>query len=110
MALSATLLLWTKRFPFPLRTTDLSREKAAEANKRHWRRLREAAYDQGLAEFEDLSKDPLFRDFVCMFIAEGYKKCRNVVSVANSDATVIRLADYWVRRFTRRNISAHPLS
>lgn len=81
------------------------REKAAESNKRHWRRLREAAYQQGLAEFEGLSKDPLFRDFVCMFIAEGYKKCRNVVSVANSDATVVRLADHWIRRFTRRKVS-----
>ena len=37
--------------------------------------------------------EPTFRDFVCMYIGEGYKRNRNVVSLANSDPRVIRLAD-----------------
>jgi hypothetical protein len=36
-------------------------------------------------------------EFVALYIAEGYKRCRNVVSIANSDDRVILLADSWLR-------------
>jgi hypothetical protein len=39
-----------------------------------------------------------------MYIGEGYKRCRNAVSLANSDPRVIRLADYWIRRFSRNPV------
>jgi hypothetical protein len=45
-----------------------------------------------------------FRDFVGMYIAEGYKRNRNTVSLANSDPAVIALADRWMRAFSRRPV------
>jgi hypothetical protein len=66
---------------------------------RRYRLLREAAYEQGEAEFELLASDPSFRDFVCLYIAEGYKRNRNRVSVANSDPSVIVPCTRWIREF-----------
>lgn len=69
-----------------------------------FRLAREAAYEQGMAEFDLLSKDPTFRDFVCMYIGEGHKRCRNTVAIANSDPAVVALAAFWIRRFTTNKL------
>ncbi len=39
-----------------------------------YRRLRDEAYALGRAEFGDLAARPSFRDFVVLYIAEGYKR------------------------------------
>jgi hypothetical protein len=70
--------------------------------QRKYRLLREAAYAQGLSEYERLARDPTFRDFVCLYIAEGYKRNRNVVDVCNSDPAVVQLLARWMRRLTTR--------
>jgi hypothetical protein len=51
-----------------------------------------------------LAADPTFRDFVCLYIAEGYKRNRNVVSIANSDPAVIKLSARWMRHFSSRPV------
>jgi hypothetical protein len=73
--------------------------KAAESNKRRAAERRYLAYRQGWCEFAGLDAEPGFRDFVCMYIGEGYKRNRNRVSIGNSDPRVVRLADFWIRRF-----------
>ena len=40
-----------------------------------------------------------------MYIGEGYKRDRNRVALANSDPRVIRLADFWIRRFARNKVT-----
>ena len=47
---------------------------------------------------------PTFRDFVCMYIAEGYKRDRNRVALGNSDPRVVVLAARWITRFSRRPV------
>ncbi len=68
------------------------------------RLLREAAYAQGLGEYDQLVKLRTFRDFVALYIAEGYKRNRNCVSIANSDERVIALAASWLRVLTSRKL------
>jgi len=68
-----------------------------------YRRIREEAYELGYWEFHRLAEDPTFRDFVCLYIAEGYKRSRNAVSIANSDPRVIKLANPWIRQFSRNS-------
>jgi hypothetical protein len=70
-----------------------------------YRRLREEAYAQGLAEWDELSRIPTFREFVALYIAEGYKRNRNTVSIANSDDRVIAVAVSWIRRLTDRPLT-----
>jgi hypothetical protein len=59
--------------------------------KKH-RRPREAAYQQGRAEYDELVLVPTFRDFVVLYIAEGYKRSRNTLSISNSDPAVIAVS------------------
>jgi transcriptional regulator with XRE-family HTH domain len=97
-----TVYYWLRDLPRPPR-----RENPHPANlamQRKYRLLREEAYAQGAAEFDELAREPTFRDFVCMYIGEGYKRCRNTVSIANSDPRVIDLAAAWIRRFARNPV------
>ena len=71
--------------------------------QKKYRLLREAAYREGVESFEELSADPTFRDFVCMYIGEGYKRDRNRVALANSDPAVMQLATRWIGRLTPKS-------
>jgi hypothetical protein len=68
-----TIYYWIRDLPLgrPRRENGHSGNHAVV---RKHRLLREAAYTQGQAEFEEMTRDPTFRDFVCMYIGEGYKK------------------------------------
>jgi hypothetical protein len=70
--------------------------------QRKYRLLREAAYEQGARDYEELAVDPTVRDFVCLYIAEGYKRDRNIVSICNSEPAVVRLATRWMRRLAEK--------
>ena len=72
--------------------------------QRKYRRLRDEAYELGRWEFPRLTRFPTFRDFVCLYIGEGYKRSRNTASVANSDAAAMRLAVYWFEQFTTKRM------
>ncbi len=63
-----------------------------------YRRLREEGYRDGRATFASLAEDPTFRDFVNLYVAEGYKRSRNHVSICNSDPAVVALANRWISR------------
>jgi len=70
-----------------------------------YKRLRDAAYEEGRAAFDSLVADPTFRDFVCLYMAEGYKRNRNVVSIANSDPAIITVARSWMARSTDKALT-----
>jgi hypothetical protein len=63
--------------------------------------MREQAYEEGRAGFHLLAVDPTFRDFVCMYMSEGYKRSRNTVAICNSDPRVVQLGATWITRLTR---------
>jgi hypothetical protein len=67
--------------------------------QKRWRVRRETAYRRGRDEFEGLTGLPTFRDFVCLYVAEGSKRDRNVVALGNSDPAVVALATRWFRHF-----------
>jgi hypothetical protein len=91
-----TIWYWVRDLPLarPRRT---NHRKGSLAMQEKYRLLRDAAYAEGRATFPALAADPTFRDFVCLYIAEGYKRSRNQLSVANSDPRVVRLAARWIR-------------
>jgi hypothetical protein len=65
---------------------------------------RAAAYAHGRLDFARFARDPTFRDFLCLYMAEGYKRCRNTVAVSNSDPTIVLLCARWVRHFARNPV------
>jgi hypothetical protein len=102
-----TVYYWVRDLPIPRSGTgggwpESARRLGNKAMRAKYRRLREEAYGAGRQSFPSLARDPTFRDFVCLYIAEGYKRCRNVVSLCNSDPAVVKLADRWIRQFARR--------
>jgi hypothetical protein len=68
------------------------------------RSQRADAYERGVAEFDRLARDPTFRDFVGMYMAQGAKRSRSVVAVGSDDPAVVALAAHWVRRLSDRRI------
>jgi len=93
--------------PIPAATENRSavQRRGTLAMQRRYALRREEAYREGVAEFGELSRNPEFRDFVCLYIAEGYKRNRGVVSLANSDPAVIKVADRWIKRFATNPVT-----
>jgi hypothetical protein len=103
-----TVYLWVHDMPRPRRATSRQSPNQKLGNlamQAKYRRLREEAYEPGYWEFPRLCRANTFRDFVCMYIGEGYKRSRNTVSIANSDAAVVRLGQHWIKHFTRNKVS-----
>lgn len=106
LALSrSTIYYWVRDLPIPGSGSgggwpESAQRKGSRAMQRKYRLLREEAYAEGLREFETLAVDPTFRDFVCLYIAEGYKRNRNTASLGNSDPVVVKLATRWMRCLT----------
>lgn len=96
-----TIYYWIKDLPIP-RTEKQSAAQALRSEKVRvkYAKLREAAYQEGVAQAPELLQDPTFRDFVVLYMAEGYKRDRNAASIVNSDPVVIRLAHNWIRKLT----------
>jgi len=100
-----TVYFWVGDMPRPARCLARSGPGHALGNRAmqaKYKRLREEAYELGRLEFERLDRFATFRDFVSLYIAEEFKRNRNCVSIANSDATVMKLAVKWIREFSPR--------
>jgi hypothetical protein len=105
-----TIYYWIRDLPVPKEVTHSDRRQAARrrgnrAMQRKYRLLREEAYREGEESFDALARDPTFRDFVCLYIAEGYKRDRNRVEICNSDPAVMQLATGWMRRLTTKPLT-----
>ncbi len=99
-----TVYYWVRGMPLGRRRRDNPHPGARRMLAKH-RRAREEAYELGYWEFPRLTRHPTFRDFVALYIAEGYKRNRNTVTICNSDAAVMQVGTLWMRRFSRRKLT-----
>lgn len=79
------------RTPAQLDADQLARDRAAAK--------RQEAYDEGWEQAPELFKDIVFHHFICMYLAEGYKKSRNDVAIANSDPDIMTMAHYFMKLY-----------
>jgi AcrR family transcriptional regulator len=103
-----TVYFWVGDMPRPKRCLERRAPGHALGNKAmqaKYRRLRQVAYQEGAECFQSMQREEGFIEFVTLFIAEGYKRNRNVVSIANSDPAVIAIADRWIRRLSRNKLT-----
>jgi hypothetical protein len=101
----ATVFYWVRDIPLA-RPRRENPHPGTRAMQRKFRLLREEAYEHGRDSFHTLSaSDPTFRDFVCMYIGEGYKRSRNSVCISNADPRVVVLATRWLRALSRNKLS-----
>ncbi len=96
-----TIYYWVRDLPLGRERRE-SPQHGTAAMQRKYRRLRDGAYQQGWAEYDELVLQPTFRDFVVLYIAERYKRSRNRVAIGNSDACAVALSVSWLRRFAER--------
>jgi hypothetical protein len=103
-----TIFYWVGDMSRPKRCTSRQSPNQRRGNRAmqdKYKRLRDEAYLLGRSEFERLARIPTFRDFVCLYIGEGYKRSRNTVKVVNSDAAAIKLAVHWMVQFSRKRMT-----
>src|SRR4051794_8253077 len=104
-----TVFYWIRDLPIDRKPNtqwpESARAKAGRSIRAKYARLREHAYRTGLHSFHALVRDdPSFRDFVLLFMTEGFKRNRNVVSIANSDPAMVELAARWLRLLSQRKL------
>lgn len=99
----STIYGWVKHLPIErtARQTVAQHRRSFE-NSERYRRLREAAYAEGVDQLAGFVQDPTFRDFVCMYIGEGTKRKAGELAICNSDAAVMRLAERWFTRVSHK--------
>ncbi len=85
---------WIKDLPLTVPHRE-NPHPGTQAMQAKYRQLRETASAWGQREYESLLAQAGFRDFVVLYIAEGYKRGRNRVAIGNSDASVVAIADAW---------------
>lgn len=95
----STIYYWVRDLPLRGGARDATRGEAAHkfSGERG-----EAAYEEGLETFEELSAQPTFRDFVCIYLVQGDQRDRTCVALTNSDPAVMRLVSRWIGRLTDR--------
>ena len=73
LALSrSTIYYWVRDLPIERKgRANADQRRGSRAMRRKYRLMREEAYREGLESFDALVRDPSFRDFVCLYIAEG---------------------------------------
>lgn len=100
-----TVFYWIKdiEIPYTEKQTEAQRLKA-QKNKERYAKLREESYQHGWEEAPELLNDPLFRDFVVLYMAEGFKRDRNKVSFVNSDPYMVQLANRFIIHFSANKI------
>jgi hypothetical protein len=100
-----TIYYWVKSISIPETKKQSARRLAASmANSDRAKAKRDAAYEQGMTEFVELVKEPTFRDFICMYLGEGSKRCRNTVAICNSDPAIVLLGNRWITRLGRNKV------
>jgi hypothetical protein len=102
----STVYGWVQDIPLPAtrseRQRDGQRRGTAAMQAKAAARRREA-YDEAYADAERLLADSRIRDFVVLYLAEGYRKNRNKVSFSNSSPRMILFAHGCMKRLATRD-------
>jgi transcriptional regulator with XRE-family HTH domain len=100
-----TVYYWIKDIPIPrTEKQTAAQQRRADETRVRYAALRDAAYQQGWDEAPELLQDPSFRDFVVLYMAEGYKRGKNVVSFVNSDPQILALGYRWIKELSKRKL------
>lgn len=99
-----TVWYWIKNIPLQRKKLKPNHLAASNANKEKHKKLRKEAYESGKSSFKKLSEDPTFRDFVCMYLGEGYRKNKNQVAIGNSNPQIVKLSKKWIIKLSSNKV------
>lgn len=101
-----TVYHWIKDIPLQRRSRsgDNLVKGVADQNSLRYKKLRDAAYQEGELEFSGLlSSNPTFRDFVMLYMTEGTRRGNGVAEIANSNPRLVQLAYSWLTKLANPN-------
>lgn len=87
-----TIYYWIKHIPLKRNKLKPNIEKMVTANKSKWQQLYDDAYNRGVEIFNSRKNDDVFKCFIILFMAEGYRKSTNTVELVNTSPSLIKLA------------------
>lgn len=94
-----TVYYWIKGIPITRTQKQHAGQRAGTlAMSAKYAARRKAGYDAAYQDAGELLKEDGIRDFVILYLAEGYRKNRNVVSLSNSNPSIIKFAHSCMRR------------
>src|SRR4051812_23941679 len=100
-----TIYYWIKHLKIEFHNTK-NQSKALKlvqiANSKKFKKLRDEAYEQGLKDFNDLLKINTFRDFIIIYLTEGFRKSKNTAQVTNSNHNIINITKKWFEKFSSK--------
>lgn len=96
-----TVYYWIKDIPIPRteKQSEAQRERGKKVRAKY-AALREQAYQLGIEQSTELFQHQTFGDFVVLYMAEDYKRNRNMASFVNSDPLMVKLAHGWMTKVT----------
>lgn len=101
-----TVYYWIRKIPLqrPTASGTVAQIRQGKRASAEAAALRAAAYGRGVSGWASFSKNPLAREFVMLYLTEGYRKSRHVVSVINSDPALVRLALHGIRLVSDKEV------
>ena len=85
----------------------IGQERGRAVAVRNRLRERQAAYDGAKIGARKRLRDPDFRDFVVMYMAEGARKGRQIVDITNTDPEIIRLGYRWLEKLSKYPVKVY---
>lgn len=80
--------------------------KAARATRKKFRQLHEQAKQRAKDRWLELQQNVDFRAFIMLYWCEGYKRTKHAVSVSNSNIVLLKLAKFWIEKFSNKKAVA----
>jgi hypothetical protein len=97
----STVYSWVRDIPISrtIRQSDQLRRATQAACQRHAEQRRQW-YEEARQEAAEFLNDPIMRDFVVLYAAEGYRRDKNQVSICNSNPGIVRAANKCIKRLS----------
>ena len=101
----STVYYWVKNLKIPKTELQNNAIKAMiKAHVKKHQKLRKAAYNEGKRLAPELFKNKQFRDFVVVYLCEGYRKTRHQVAVANANYMILTLVHHFIKKFSANKL------
>jgi hypothetical protein len=100
----STAYYWVKGIPYKRSKQSYNQVVGTKSMQEKYRKLRDSAYIDAVKEASHKMETIPFRDFINLYITEGYRRNRNSVAIANSNPEIVALSEVWLRRLTEKPI------
>lgn len=97
-----TVHYWLKDILLQRKKMEPDVQKMWNGNKNKWKLLRDEAYETGLSYYKNNKNDSLFRDFIIIYLTEGFRASNKCVEVTNANLNIIKNCKHILERFTNK--------